>query len=341
MWSLPAAQAVAKALPLLEDLTISQGRNGHNIKLLAATPLPSLRSLEISSMDLSNAQFLTGYTQLGQLSLGYTSDMKGISALAQLTGLTSLELYAMPGERPHRQFSPTEQSELGSLLAALKQLRSLNTTYMPPGPMTQAVSQLTALTQVILPMQDLVGNPGPLILPSALRLCLGNIPLTPKHLAEINAPQLQYLFARSALGPHDLDSVKRLCSGIFKAASSLYFDLQNRWSKEDTVTLMTVLRQSWQPSAQALSQAEQYSVEQRRSLLSVGQVCGSSSTQGWGLALVLAHCSRQCLSQVPIGLKRLDLRYVTTMVVVQGADGPSACLHVILCSFTLAPAEHA
>jgi hypothetical protein len=309
---------VGKALPLLQDLAIFQGHDGHNIKQLAVTPLPSLRSLYIRRMDLSNAQFLTCYTQLSKLSLGYMSEMKGASALAELTGLTSLSLYPMPSAeiwgRPLQQpcqFPPEQQSELGSVLAALKALRSLGLTCLPPGPMTDAVSQLTALNELTLLHQNVVGNPGPIVLPRALSLCFSHCTVTPQHLARISAPQLQYLSAKIALNPDDSFNgiVKELCRGVLKAASTLYLDLQPRvhWSREDTAALMAVLHQSWQPSPQALCRAEQCSVELQQTMSSLGLACACSNTQGWGVDLVRARCSRQCLSLVPNGLSFLHL----------------------------------
>jgi hypothetical protein len=282
-----------KAAPSLPHLTNDQGVGGHNIKLLAATPLLSLRTLDIPCLDLSNAQYLTSYTQLKELTLGY-SEVKGASALAQLTALTSLRLNAA-AQRCLR-FSPTEQSQLGSVLAALKGLRSLQITCLPPGPMTQAVSQLAALTEVVLLYQEVVENPGPIVLPSALSLRFQEGSFTPNHLCQIHAPQLQRLcswYSMIAAKPHDLDTLRWLCRGVLRAASTLALDLKGNWSEQDTVTLMAVLHQDWQPSAQAMCSAE-HSIVQHH--------------DGWRLDLHGARCSRQCLSLVPVKLNSLYLK---------------------------------
>jgi hypothetical protein len=89
--------------------------------------------------------------------------------------------------------------------------------------------------------------------------------------------------------------------GVLKAASTLRLDLRNKWSKEDTAALMTVLHQSWKPSSQSLCSAEQNNVELGHSISS------SSSSKHQELDLYSAHCSRQCLSLVPNGSTHLHL----------------------------------
>jgi hypothetical protein len=299
-----AAQALVKATRL-QHLTMCEGCNGHNIELLAATPLPSLHSLYIPYMDLSNARFLTGCTQLQELSLGYMYHVKGVSALAQLTGLTSLKLsgpHATIGA--HQQFAPEQQSELGSFLAALKGLRILDINFFPSGPVTQAVSQLTALTELILHHMDVAGNPGPVVLPSALSLrSCGNY-VTPKHLADITAPQLLHLEAGMVPEPGDLNTLRLLCRGTLRAASILRLDLQNKWSKEDTATLMAMLYQSWQASAQALCAAADDTLKREHGTCSSSS---SSNARERELAVWRTCCSRQCLSLVSNALTRLKL----------------------------------
>jgi hypothetical protein len=301
--TLAAAQAVLKATSHLSHLTLDGDLDGQGVQVLAAAPLPSLHSLDIRSIDVCTAHFLTGYTQLKELSLGCVK-VKGVTALTQLTALTSLRLSTTeshPKQHIGRLLSPMEQFELGSVLAALQELRSLYITCLPPGPMTDAVSQLTALTQVTLVDQHLVGNPGPLILRSVLSLRLCDYNVTPNHLAQIHAPQLQHLAAALAPKPDELDTLRGLCRGALKAANTLTLNLKNSWSKEETVALMAVLHQSWQPSTQALSQPDDDSWQLQH------DICSGSTPREWRLELWKARCSRQCLSFIPNGLRRLHL----------------------------------
>jgi hypothetical protein len=243
-------------------------------------------------MDLCHARFLQGCTQLKALTL-FTKSIKGASAIAQLTGLTQLELITVPQSR---MFSAAEQSELGSALAALSNLHSLYISHAPPGPVTQALSHLTRLTELTLYKQSIVANPGPLTLPSCVRLAIWN-GISVRHLASMYAPQLQYLDASLALKPSDLDALRLLCRGVLRACNSLTIQLGKAWSKEDTVALMTVLSQDWQPSAEALQPI-------RSSL----EISSSGTHPGqWSLQLEYAHCSRQCLELLPKGLGALDL----------------------------------
>jgi hypothetical protein len=259
------------------------------------------------------AGFLQGCTQLKALSL-YTNNIKGASALAQLTGLTQLEL---PSEQ---LFSAEEQSELGSALAALSNLQSLLISHAPPGPVTQALSQLTGLTELTLTRQDLVPNPGPLILPSCVRLsfCPQWNDIAIQHLRSTDAPQLRHLVVSLAVKPSDLDALALLCKGVLRACSSLAIHLDKAWSKEDTVALMAVLSQDWQPAAEALQLL-------RCSIIGLERSCTSDLVEQWGLRLRDAHLSRQCLELLPRGLSVLWLWWVRWL----HKDKPIVCFALL------------
>jgi hypothetical protein len=280
-------------MPVLKALSTSPG---HNIQVLAAVPLPSLHSLAVRDTDLCYARFLQGYTQLKELSLSYTN-LKGVGAVAQLTGLTKLELH--PFTLGYRLFSASEQSELGSALAAISNLQCLHIDHAPPGPVTEALSQLTTLTVLCLMQQRAVPNPGPLALPSVRSLTFLHGYITAKHLVCIDAPQLWHMPLNLALKPSDLPDLLRLCRGMLRACSSLSLNLDDFWSDKDTIAVMTVLHQDWQPSAEALCPLMSGSGS---------QVQGSASTNNqWSLALLNTHCSRKCLSLLPKGLNCLYL----------------------------------
>jgi hypothetical protein len=129
-----AAQDVFVAMPLLTHLVIRRPLAGQGAQTLAAVRLDMLHSLNVR-MDLSHAWFLQGCTQLKALTV-FTADVKGVSAIAHLTGLTQLELCSYHSRR--EAFSGEEQSELGSALAALSNLQSLCISHAPPGAVAQA-----------------------------------------------------------------------------------------------------------------------------------------------------------------------------------------------------------
>jgi hypothetical protein len=284
-------------MPFLTHMTVRQQLTEQTAQMLAAVRLDRLHRLDVR-MDLYHARILQGCTHLRTLTV-LSSNIKGASAIAQLTGLTQLELHsADPGQQ---LFSPAEQSELGSALSALSNLQNLLLDHAPPGPVTQALSQLTGLTQLVLAQQDLVPNPGPLILPSCVMLIFW-FDFAIQHLLSIDAPQLQHLNVRLALQPSDLDALKRLCRGVLRACSSLSLVLR-AWSKEDTVALMAVLNKDWQPTAEALQPLRYSSIglERSRTLPLLRQ---------WSLELDYTHCSRRCLELIPKGLGSLRLTWV-------------------------------
>jgi hypothetical protein len=137
-----------------------------------------------------------------------------------------------------------------------------------------------------------------------------------QHLT-LNASQLQ-------LKPSDLDTLRRLCRGVLKACSTLSLDVR-AWSKEDTVALMAVLSQDWQPSAEALQPI-------RSNSSSLETSSSSDATLRWSLELYQTHCSRQCLELLPKGLSALDLRWGFWLHTVHFCH-PHAlvCLYYFLC----------
>jgi hypothetical protein len=258
--------------------------------MLAAIKLEYLHSFAVH-MNLCHAWFLQGFPQLKTLRL-FTDNFGAASAIAQLTELTRLEL--LPESSKKQPLSAAEQSELGSALATLSNLQCLQFDHAPFGPVTQVLSQLTALTELWLYEHGSGPNPGSLTLPSCVKLNFTrglDLKLGAEDLARIEAPRLRHLDLRSgwlALKPSDLDALRRLCRGVLSASSNLLLDLQHLWSKEDTVALMTVLSQGWQPSAEA----RQASIKEL----------------SWCLAIRNAHLSCRCLSLLPKGLTYMYLR---------------------------------
>jgi hypothetical protein len=299
-------------MPSLQHLSINEGPSGVNIQHLAAVPLPSVTSMSVD-MDLCHAQHLQSYTQLRGLSVTYSSfDLKGVSALRQLTGLTRLDLCTQAHiDRP--LYSAAEQSELGSVLAALTGLCELEIDHAPPGPIAQALSQLTGLRLLTLHSQGEVATPDCLALPSVLSLFLyrwwsGNN-ITAKHLLCIDAPQLCHVSVRFDLVPSDLQHMRALCRGLLRACSELRFDLflGGSRSKEDTTALITVLGQDWQPSAEALTCCPFPEPEKLIRHVFEEDTSGSWSNE-WKLELKCDTCSRQCLSLLPAGLGSLTFQ---------------------------------
>jgi hypothetical protein len=297
-----AAQDVFVSMPLLTHLTLEQELTGQDAQMLAAVRLGTLRSLDVR-MDLCHASFLQGCTQLKALTLVFRK-VKGVGALAELTGLTELELHQDTWNN-RQVISAAEQSELGSTLAALSNLQSLHISTAPPGPVTEALSQLTGLTELTLYQQHLVPNPGPLVLPSCVKLAL-LCDLSIQHLACIEVPHLQHLVASLKMQPLELIILRRLCRGVLSACSTLTLTLGRGWSNEDTVALMTVLSKDWQPSAEALQAVSSSSIRLESSSSSSSITARKSSF----LRLSFTTCSRQCLELLPKGLSSLDLWWV-------------------------------
>jgi hypothetical protein len=290
-------------MPLLTHVTIRQQLTGQNAQMFGAAPLTTLDRLDVR-MDLCHSWILQGCKQLRTLTL-LSASIKGVSNIAQLTALTQLELRSVfPGQQ---LFSAAEQSELGSTLAALTNLQNLLPSHAPPGPVTQALSQLTGLTQLVLSKQGLVHDPGPLVLPSCVKLAFWeNIEV--QHLTSIDAPQLRHLDVDLALKPSDVDALRRLCRGVLWACGSLIIHLdkawcKETWSNENIVALMAVLGQDWQPSAEALQPL-------RCSDIGLEESCTSNLPRQWSLKLSYTDCSRQCLELLPKGLRSLRLGWV-------------------------------
>jgi hypothetical protein len=286
-------------MPNLTHLEIGQQLTGRDAQMYAALRLGTIRSLDVR-MDLSHAWFLQGCTQLKTFTL-VTTKVKGVSAIAQLTGLTQFKLFS--GSWDCHAFTAAEQSELGSTLAALTNLQSLLISHAPPGPVTQALSQLTGLTELTLYQQHVVVDPGPLILPSCVKLSFGSS-ISVQHAASIameasiEASQLQHLKLRLTVQSSELGAFRSLCRGLLRACSCLSLELRD-WSKEDTVALMAVLSRDWQPSAEALQPIRSSSID------------SCQPSRQWSLKIWSTRCSRQCLELLPKGLSSLDLWWVS------------------------------
>jgi hypothetical protein len=282
-------------MPHLTHLEILCDLSDHNAQMATAAHEDASPSSGAET-EPRHAWRLQGCTQLKALSLSF-DNLKRASPIAHLTGLTQLEVFSV-SMKP-KLLSAAEQSELGSTLAALSNLQSLRIDHAPPGPVAQALSQLTGLTELALTRQDLVPNPGPLTLPTCVRLSFWN-DIAIQHLRSMDAPQLQHLLVSLAVKPSDLDALRLLCKGVLRACSSLVIHLGKAWSKEDTVALMAALSQDWQPTAEAVQPIR----------LSSSDFGGSNPPGLWSLCLSNTRCSRECLELLPKGLSSLRLRWV-------------------------------
>jgi hypothetical protein len=86
---------------------------------------------------------------------------------------------------------------------------------------------------------------------------------------------------------------------VLKACSRLSLNLEQCWLDKETVSLMAVLHQDWQPSAEALQPLSCSSAEPQHTI--------SSNPKEWRLAILHTFCSRQCMSLLPKGLNCLEL----------------------------------
>jgi hypothetical protein len=259
--------------------------------------VPSLTDLDLwEGPCKKNIRHLHTLMQLNKLSLK-DDYVCGVEALAQLTGLTQLSLCQLPGYQSSKPLPAAGQAELGRALSALSNLQCLYISHAPPGPITQALSQLTGLTELKLYLQSLVAHPGPLILPSCVKLSSCN-EFSVQHLASIQAPQLQHLDVTLALKPSGIDAMRGLGGVLPRAVINLGLNLHGRpLSSEETTALMTVLSQDWQPPAEPLK------------LSSTGcqQSGHSSCTKIEKLEIVNGYFYHQCFTHLPQGLKCLTL----------------------------------
>jgi hypothetical protein len=200
-------------MPSLTGLQIEWAASRGDVQLLASHQWSNLHELHMYTMQLEHCCFLQALSQLKTLTC-FTTSLKGASAIAQLTGLTQLELYSTLS-----MFSGAEQLELGSALQALSNLRCLCITHTPPGPVTQALSQLRALTELCITQQGLVPDPAYLTLPSCVSLTFfrrfSSKPfISVRHVASLQAPQLKHLDILLDLEPSDLGTLRELCRGV-------------------------------------------------------------------------------------------------------------------------------
>jgi hypothetical protein len=298
----PTLQVLSRATTTLAELHILRPSKW-DLPLLAYFQCPPLRSLHISGMPERSSSLIRVSAQLRRLDLS-CNDLTGIGALLQqLNGLTDLRLHSNPIGYQHKLFSAAEQSELESALAALSNLQSLLLNHCPPGPVTQALSQLTGLTQLSLEQQDVVPNPGPLVLPSCVKLTICDR-VSVQHLACVDAPQLEHLQVTLALKGSDLDTLRRLCRGVLRACTHLSLWLLPTTPgvpfEEAKVAVLTVLKEEWQPTAEALQPTQSSSGDHAdRTISSMSQQCR--------LRIHRIHLTRQCLSCLPTGLTHLSL----------------------------------
>jgi hypothetical protein len=105
------------------------------------------------------------------------------SALSRLTGLTSLQLLS-----PRFEDRPDWQGQVAGALQSLQHLQALQVSDVPPGPLSDVLREMTALTHLSLPSQQ---PDTPLDLPHVKRLGLRVLEV--QHLHNVKVPKLEYL----------------------------------------------------------------------------------------------------------------------------------------------------
>jgi hypothetical protein len=237
--------------------------------------------------------FCQHFSSLQTLRMLQVRDVTGAAWLTSLTNLDQLELTCY-----HQSpLTSEEQSELGSALVALSKLKSLTLAHAAPGPVAEALSQLTGLTELRLTAQGRSIEPGRLFLPSVRILEVADNAfgmISAKHLAYIDAPQLQKLETSPIrVVTEGVGLLSMACRGVLRVHTDLELMCHKDVMWDNAADVMTVLSRDWQPSTHAMQ-----------------PICGSAELadsresklrlRGW-------RCSRQCLAQVPQHVTGLTL----------------------------------
>jgi hypothetical protein len=219
-------------------------------------PLPSLRKLSFNKCgDKVNVSHFSTLTQLQSLALVYKDSMKGLDAIAHLSGLTQLKLkYLAEAEAQGYDSSPfntNTMSELSSALRTLQHLECLDIPFAPPGPMADALGSLTALTQLKLGTKQVTCGLFPLMLPGVRSLYLSEV--TAAQLACITAPLLQDLTAEVVYRPGDAALFQVLCVGLLGFCKDLTLRPSSSSSgaqrEQSLAQVMAVVGVSWRLTA--------------------------------------------------------------------------------------------
>jgi hypothetical protein len=253
--------------------------------------MPSLRILKVYNMNQCPASVLASLSQLQELTF-HQADIQQVSTLAQLTGLTQLE---MGFYEDHTSEWPSKaQQELAEVLNALSSLQRLSIVQVPPGPIHEALAQMTTVTK--LTCREMLPEQGHLLLPSVRSLTVSHIATT-RQLLCIDAPQLQEFQDADELwlqwGPGTAEDLRRLCRGVLRACDSLVLNFNAPRSRQhaaatraEAVEWTSVLSQEWP--------ATTYTQANRAGL--------------WSLTINGASCTSQFLSLLPSNITELTLR---------------------------------
>jgi hypothetical protein len=163
-------------MPCLAHLTITAGADAHHIKLLTGVSLPLLNSLTVENISMQHAHLLQPLTQLQALSLQCVN-IAGVTALTTLTSLTRLKIGRLTFWDSAKERMRNSRM-LGSTLVPLTNLQDLAIEYLSPGPLMEAMSQLTMLTKLTVGQQQHASMPDP-----DLGQCL---PLLPRNITEVH-----------------------------------------------------------------------------------------------------------------------------------------------------------
>jgi hypothetical protein len=272
--------------------------------LQSLTLIGTYPTVEVQLHDLSPIAGLRNLT-----SLEYRDTFcLGITALTTLTALTSLSIVCNPKVGAKQQYAkPTTQAALAAALPALASLKQLSLSEVQSGPLTDALSQLTSLTQLTAHSLKGVSKETPQVLPINLNVL--ELPLLDvSALCGIITPHtLQHVTVKATIrtgrkvGRQGVEAdLKHLAEGMLEHCADLSLTKAYGTSKEDMVALMAVLKDTWRPTSTARTIYTGH-------LLSRPGISDSDSL-AWGLTLREVTCSPCVLQQVPTGITNLLLK---------------------------------
>jgi hypothetical protein len=271
------------------------------LPLSQATQLQTLTLIDTHSrvqpLDLSPAAGLTNLT-----SLHYTHAFcLGITALTTLTALTQLSILPHPAGSAARHYAkPTAQSALAAALPALASLKQLSLPYVQPEPLTDALSQLTSLTQLTLWHPTGISRATRLRLPTSLHVL--ELPWVDVSVlcGIITAPNLHHVTVSARLKSGQEAEFKQLSEGLLQHCADLSASGRQGMSEKDMLGLMTVLKSTWKPTGAARARHADH--------LRRRHVMNHKDSLAWGLRVFQVACTQAVLQQVPPGITHLELR---------------------------------
>jgi hypothetical protein len=267
------------------------------------------------------------------LELHIQPDAVGTDVVAQLTGLTSLQV------AEDREPSHEWQSQLATALSAMHHLRRLALPQVWPGPVADALSQMRQLTELeIWGYQD-QSPAAALVLPSVQIVRVRPAAIDVSFLDSLVAPQLKVLqrglgtslygepfietlvlnVYESQTPAQQTEALERCMRGVMRCCNNLELCFQQQVFAADTqeevdscrdalaTSVMQVMGRCWRPDPNLVDGSSPLNPLR---LAGGHNIHVASLSAGWGLILSDIVVTRSLVAALSPGLTRIDLRCV-------------------------------